>query len=74
MASALGTVDGWRVVVPRSWILVVVFLCESSWSSFFCVSRPGAEHGVGFGTALKCDHSTSILDCRLGVVLCVCDV
>ena len=36
--------------------------------------RPGAEHGVGFGTALKCDHSTSLLDCRLGVVLCVCDV
>ena len=28
----------------------------------------------GYGTASKCDHSTSILECRLGVVLCVCDV
>ena len=70
MASALGTVEGRRSSVLDDGLSPEDY---AYWSLFFCVSRPGAEHGVGFGTALKCDHSTSLLDCRLGV-LCVCDV
>ena len=44
------------------------------WSSFSV--RVVLEWSVefGFGTASKGDHSTSVLECHIGVFLCGCGV